>query len=126
MEVHPLLGQLDKLLAEEGELVGRGPLALPHQGISPGMRDGSAHVLRCLKVWFELPTDVFHTATANIDSFLAKMKVNPHQISKYFDIIYFNINILRCKQKKSEHVSVCSGAAETSFVYSRRSLSSGL
>lgn len=100
MEVHPLLGQLDKLLAEEGELVGRGPLALPHQGISPGMRDGSAHVLRCLKVWFELPTDVFHTATANIDTFLAKMKVNPHQISKYFDIIYFNINSLRCKQKK--------------------------
>ena len=70
-----MLGRLDKLLAEEGELVGRGPLALPHQGISPGMRDGSAHVLRCLKVWFELPTDVFHAATANIDTFLAKMKV---------------------------------------------------
>lgn len=100
MEVHPLLGQLDKLLAEEGELVGRGPLALPHQGISSGMRDGSAHVLRCLKVWFELPTDVFHTATANIDTFLAKMKVRRHQITKYFEIIYLNINSSRCKQEK--------------------------
>ena len=50
MEVHPLLGRLDKLLAEEGDVVGRGPEAPPHQGISPGLRDGSAHVLRCLKV----------------------------------------------------------------------------
>ena len=41
-----------------------------------GMRDGSAHVLRCLKVWYDLPSDVFHTALANIDTFLAKMKVN--------------------------------------------------
>ena len=39
------------------------------------MRDGSAHVLRCLKVWYDLPSDVFHTALANIDTFLAKMKV---------------------------------------------------
>ena len=47
MEVHPLLGQLDCLLAGEGQ----GPAAGPtNTGISPGMRDGSAHVLRCLKV----------------------------------------------------------------------------
>ena len=31
------------------------------------MRDGSAHVLRCLKVWYDLPSDVFHTALANIE-----------------------------------------------------------
>ena len=77
MEVHPLLGQLDCLLA--GEEAKRGKKiqflrylhivfliflnfqiltfsnlsggGLPHtSGISPGMRDGSAHVLRCLKV----------------------------------------------------------------------------
>ncbi|XP_023336528.1 cyclin G [Eurytemora carolleeae] len=98
MEVHPLLGQLDKLLAEEGELVGRGPLALPHQGISPGMRDGSAHVLRCLKVWFELPTDVFHTATANIDTFLAKMKAQP----KHLSCIAVAAFHLACNQYKME------------------------
>jgi hypothetical protein len=32
-------------------------------------------IFRCLKVWYDLPSDVFHTATANIDTFLAKMKV---------------------------------------------------
>ena len=75
MEVHPLLHQLDSLLAGE-EVRGRlSPGA--GGGISPGMRDGSSHVLRCLKVWYDLPSDVFHTAVSNIDTFLAKMKVNP-------------------------------------------------
>ena len=75
MEVHPLLGQLDSLLNGEEIVGGRGPSSPPSSGISPGMRDGSAHVLRCLKVWYDLPSDVFHTAVANIDTFLAKMKV---------------------------------------------------
>jgi len=78
MEVHPLLGQLDCLLAGEGQ----GPAAGPtNTGISPGMRDGSAHVLRCLKVWYDLPSDVFHTAVSNIDTFLAKMKAQPKHLS---------------------------------------------
>eukprot|EP00088_Acartia_fossae_P030305 TRINITY_DN31281_c0_g1_i1.p1 TRINITY_DN31281_c0_g1~~TRINITY_DN31281_c0_g1_i1.p1 ORF type:complete len:352 (-),score=77.15 TRINITY_DN31281_c0_g1_i1:491-1546(-) len=98
MEVHPLLGRLDKLLADEGECVGRGPEAPPHQGISPGLRDGSAHVLRCLKVWFELPTDVFHAATANIDSFLAKMKAQP----KHLSCIAVAAFHLACTQYKQE------------------------
>lgn len=99
MEVHPLLGRLDKLLLEEGDVVGRGPLAPPHQGISPGMRDGSAHVLRCLKVWFELPTDVFHIATANIDTFLAKMKAQP----KHLSCIAVAAFHLACTQYKLEY-----------------------
>jgi len=79
MEVHPLLAQLDCLLA--GEEVKRGGV-LPHtSGISPNMRDGSAHVLRCLKVWYDLPSDVFHTAVSNIDTFLAKMKAQPKHLS---------------------------------------------
>jgi hypothetical protein len=44
--------------------------------ITSGMRDGSAHVLRCLKVWYDLPSEVFFTAVSSIDRFLAKMKVN--------------------------------------------------
>lgn len=80
MEVHPLLGQLDCLLGGE-EAGGRGPQAPPSSGISPGMRDGSAHVLRCLKVWYDLPSDVFHTAVSNIDTFLAKMKAQPKHLS---------------------------------------------
>jgi cyclin G2 len=98
MEVHPLLGRLDKLLAAEGDVVGRGPEAPPHQGISPALRDGSAHVLRCLKVWFELPTDVFHTATANIDTFLAKMKAQP----KHLSCIAVAAFHLACTQYKQE------------------------
>ena len=27
------------------------------------------------QVWYDLPSDVFHTAVSNIDTFLAKMKV---------------------------------------------------
>ena len=85
MEVHPLLHQLDSLLAGE-EVRGRlSPGA--GGGISPGMRDGSSHVLRCLKVWYDLPSDVFHTAVANIDTFLAKMKVNL-QLSRNSSIGY--------------------------------------
>ena len=72
MEVHPLLHQLDSLLAQEVRRPGAGGQGA---GISAGMRDGSAHVLRCLKVWYDLPSDVFHTALSNIDTFLAKMKV---------------------------------------------------
>lgn len=38
-------------------------------------------MLRCLKVWYDLPSDVFHTALANIDTFLAKMKAQPKHLS---------------------------------------------
>jgi len=98
MEVHPLLGRLDKLLVEEGDMVGRGPTAPTLQGISPGMRDGSAHVLRCLKVWFELPTDVLHAATANIDTFLAKMKAQPKHLS-CIAVAAFHLACLQYKQE---------------------------
>jgi len=101
MEVHPLLGRLDALLLGEVDEVGRGPSAPPHQGISPGMRDGSAHVLRCLKVWFELPTDVFHAATAYIDTFLAKMKAQP----KHLSCIAVAAFHLACSQYKQEYSS---------------------
>ena len=56
------------------------------------MRDGSAHVLRCLKVWYDLPSDVFHTALANIDTFLAKMKVNILMTFYTFMLPSFQIN----------------------------------
>jgi len=50
-------------------------------GITSGMRDGSAHVLRCLKVWYDLPSDVFFNAISSIDRFLAKMKAQPKHLS---------------------------------------------
>lgn len=43
--------------------------------VSKGARDGAAHVLRCLKVWFDLPADVLIHAINLFDRFLTKMKV---------------------------------------------------
>lgn len=43
--------------------------------ITTGIRDGSAHVLRCLKVWYDLPSDVLFVAINLMDRFLTKMKV---------------------------------------------------
>jgi hypothetical protein len=40
-----------------------------------GFRDGSAHILRYLKVWFDLPTDVLCVSINIMDRFLSKMKV---------------------------------------------------
>ncbi|XP_004922232.1 cyclin G [Bombyx mandarina] len=45
--------------------------------VTTGARDGAAHVLRCLKVWFDLPADVLIGAINLFDRFLTKMKVRP-------------------------------------------------
>lgn len=42
--------------------------------ITIGARDGSAHVLRCLKVSYDLSSDVFFMAINLMDRFLSKMK----------------------------------------------------
>lgn len=46
-----------------------------------GARDGAAHVLRCLKVWYDLPSDVLFAAINLVDRFLTKMKVRPKHIA---------------------------------------------
>ncbi|KAM3956026.1 cyclin G isoform 1-T4 [Aphomia sociella] len=48
--------------------------------VTIGARDGAAHVLRCLKVWFDLPADVLISAINLFDRFLTKMKVRPCHI----------------------------------------------
>ncbi|KAF9821502.1 hypothetical protein SFRURICE_014266, partial [Spodoptera frugiperda] len=45
--------------------------------VTTGARDGAAHVLRCLKVWYDLPADVLISAINLFDRFLTKMKVRP-------------------------------------------------
>ena len=96
-DVHPFLRQLDQALELEikyrgavqpsstnaasvglGNQNGTGNAIHGSMGatITSGMRDGSAHVLRCLKVWYDLPSDVFFGAVSSIDRFLAKMKVS--------------------------------------------------
>ena len=96
-DVHPFLRQLDQALelevkyrgavqpsssnaanAVHGNNAGTGNAIHGSTGatITSGMRDGSSHVLRCLKVWYDLPSDVFFGAVSSIDRFLAKMKVS--------------------------------------------------
>lgn len=62
-------------------------LALPQTAkqdggeISMRMRNGSAHVLRCLKVWYDLPPDTFFNAVNIMDRFLTRMKAQPKHLS---------------------------------------------
>lgn len=59
------------------------PLVAKQDGgeISMRMRNGSAHVLRCLKVWYDLPPDTFFNAVNIMDRFLTRMKAQPKHLS---------------------------------------------
>lgn len=59
-------------------------LILPQESsreITAGARDGSAYVLRCLKVWYELPSDVLFAAINLVDRFLDRMTVKPKHMA---------------------------------------------
>ncbi|KAL5275274.1 CCNG2 family protein [Megaselia abdita] len=49
--------------------------------VTAGGRDGSAYVLRCLKMWYELPSDVLFAAINLVDRFLGKMSVKPKHMA---------------------------------------------
>lgn len=49
--------------------------------ITAGTRDGAAHVLRCLKVWYDMPSEVLFAAINLVDRFLTKMKVKPKHMA---------------------------------------------
>ncbi|XP_045526749.1 cyclin G isoform X1 [Pieris brassicae] len=73
---------LNDLLQMEAKF--RPRLALPKDEqsgeVTIGARDGAAHVLKCLKVWYDLPADVLISAISLFDRFLTKMKVRPCHI----------------------------------------------
>jgi len=82
--LRPLLQQLDEALSLEGKF--QAHLLLPStlqdsQEVTFGIRDGSANVLRCLKVWYDLPSDVLFVAVNLMDRFLTKMKVRPKHMA---------------------------------------------
>ncbi|CAK9796961.1 Cyclin G [Anthophora plagiata] len=81
--IHPLLKQLQEALVLEVKY--QPNLQLPtisqNDEISIGARNGSAHVLRCLKVWYDLPSDVFFVAINLMDRFLTKMKARPKHMA---------------------------------------------
>ncbi|KAJ2942382.1 hypothetical protein O0L34_g15930 [Tuta absoluta] len=75
-----LYAALNEHLALEAKFQPR--LCLPHNSeenseVTIGARDGAAHVLRCLKVWYDLPDEVLINAINLFDRFLTKMKVRP-------------------------------------------------
>ncbi|XP_041984254.1 cyclin G [Aricia agestis] len=78
-DYHSLYTTLNEYLQLETKFQPR--LCLPAESdngeVTIGARDGAAHVLRCLKVWFDLPTDVLISAINLFDRFLTKMKVRP-------------------------------------------------
>ena len=78
MDISPLLQDLDRALVLEGKF-----RVEPLQGsgcngeLSPDLRNGSTHVLRCLKVWYDLPSEVLLSAISTLDRFLTVLKVEP-------------------------------------------------
>lgn len=78
-----MMSKLSELLALEPKY--QPNLYLPQQScngeITIGTRDGAAHVLRCLKVWYELPNDVLFAAINLFDRFLTKMKARPKHMA---------------------------------------------
>ncbi|KAF6205791.1 hypothetical protein GE061_019965 [Apolygus lucorum] len=80
----PSLAQLEEALSLEPKYLP--VLQLPShspdgQEVTVGVRDGTAHVLRCLKVWYDLPSDVLCVAANVMDRFLTKMKVKSRHMA---------------------------------------------
>ncbi|XP_066999568.1 cyclin G [Anabrus simplex] len=95
--VHPLIVQINEALSLESKFQPHLQLPSLNQDpneISSGIRDGSAHVLRCLKVWYDLPSDVLFVAINLMDRFLTKMKARP----KHMACISVSAFHLACRQ----------------------------
>lgn len=78
-----LFGKLYESLALESKF--QPSLVLPEDSnngeVTVGARDGAAHVLRCLKMWYDFPSDVLFVAVNLVDRFLSKMKVRPKHMA---------------------------------------------
>jgi len=83
LSTEQLFGKLHESLALEMKY--QPSLYLPEDSrngeVTVGARDGAAHVLRCLKVWYDLPSDVLFVATNLVDRFLTKMRVRPKHMA---------------------------------------------
>uniref|UniRef100_A0A6A7FP18 Cyclin G2 n=1 Tax=Hirondellea gigas TaxID=1518452 RepID=A0A6A7FP18_9CRUS len=66
--------------------------------ISGRMRNGSCHVLRCLKVWYELPSETFFLAVNTMDRFLTRMRAQP----KHLSCIAVSAFHLACEEMSNE------------------------
>jgi len=81
-----LVQSLQEALALEAKFQPKLQLPLTAAGgesgeITCAMRDGAAHVLRCLKVWYDLPSSVLLAALNLMDRFMSRMKARPKHLS---------------------------------------------
>jgi len=81
-----LMQSLQQALALESKFQPKLQLPLTATGTECGeitcaMRDGAAHVLRCLKVWYDLPSSVLLAALNLMDRFMSRMKARPKHLS---------------------------------------------
>jgi len=81
-----LMQSLQEALALEAKFQPKLQLPLTAAGgesgeITCAMRDGAAHVLRCLKVWYDLPSSVLLAALNLMDRFMSRMKARPKHLS---------------------------------------------
>uniref|UniRef100_A0A1B6FGZ6 Cyclin N-terminal domain-containing protein n=1 Tax=Cuerna arida TaxID=1464854 RepID=A0A1B6FGZ6_9HEMI len=81
--LQPLLNQLTEYLALELKFKPnlQLPLCSPGGDVTVGIRDGTAHVLRCLKIWYDMPSEVLFVAVNLVDRFLSKMKAHPKHMA---------------------------------------------
>ncbi len=116
LEVSEMLARLEVLLGLELKYRGSAqPAHSDNLTITSGMRDGSAHVLRCLKVWYDLPAEVFFSAVSSIDRFLTKMKV-----------LHFQVKIALASGLINTYALCSPGPAEAPLLHRRVRLPPGL
>ncbi|XP_055623848.1 cyclin G [Toxorhynchites rutilus septentrionalis] len=104
----------DQMLEKVRELITLEPKFLPCLFLYPetdcgeitiGTRDGAAHVLRCLKVWYEQPNDVLFAAINLVDRFLTKMKVRPkHMACISVSSFYLAVKQYNGQQLDADHL----------------------
>lgn len=78
INIKNIVYELEKLLKLEEKY--KPNLLIAYLDQQPGevalsARDGAVQVMRYLKVWFDLPSNVYFTAVSLLDRFLTRMKV---------------------------------------------------
>ncbi|KAL6261251.1 hypothetical protein P5V15_008774 [Pogonomyrmex californicus] len=80
------------------------PITTQDDEITIGARDRSAHVLRCLKVMYDLSSDVFFIAINLMDRFLTKMKARQKHMACISVSSFYLAAIQRMQSIDAEHL----------------------
>ncbi|XP_073981127.1 cyclin G [Rhodnius prolixus] len=110
--ISPSFDKLNEALSLEAKFQPKLQLPVSSQDgheVTVGIRDGSAHVLRSLKIWYDLPSEVLFVAANLMDRFLTKMKVRP----KHMACISIASFQLACVAVCSDSNNVCENSDTT-------------